>query len=202
MNCTNKLRLALGVVAVTTAVLMLLERAPRIDAQTLGSPTYTAEQATQGQAAYAQSCASCHGANLDDGPFAGPVKGSVFRQQWGSKTVEELFTYVSTRMPPTSPGSLGDERYAQVLAYLLQQNGVGTGTRPLPVNPEQLRTMVLPASPPGPGGGLTAGVPLPPAPARTNPLDTFTPVTDAVLNNPSERDWLTWRRTQDAQGFS
>lgn len=202
MNCTIKLRLTLGVVAVAAAVLGLLERAPRIDAQTLGSPTYTAEQATQGQAAYAESCASCHGANLDDGPFAGPVKGSVFRQQWGSKTVEELFTYVSSRMPPTSPGSLGDERYAQILAYLLQQNGVGPGTRLLPANPEQLRTMVLPASPPGPGGGLTAGVPLPPAPARTNPLDTFTPVTDALLNNPSERDWLTWRRTQDAQGFS
>ena len=105
-------------------------------------------------------------------------------------------------MPPTSPGSLGDERYAQILAYVLQQNGIGPGTRPLPANPEQLRTMVLPASPPGPGGGLTAGVPLPPAPARANPLDTFTPVTDVLLNNPSEADWLTWRRTQDAQGFS
>ena len=28
--------------------------------------------------------------------------------------MEELFTYLTTRMPPASPGSLGDERYAQV----------------------------------------------------------------------------------------
>ena len=107
MNCTIKLRFALGVVGVAAAVLGLLERAPRIDAQTLGSPTYTAEQATQGQAAYAESCASCHGANLDDGPFAGPVKGSVFRQQWGSKTVEELFTYVQYPDAANEPGVAG-----------------------------------------------------------------------------------------------
>jgi alcohol dehydrogenase (cytochrome c) len=198
----NNPRLALGMVMLTGGVLLIMERTPRIDAQALGSPTYTLEQAAQGLAAYAQNCASCHGPNLDDGQFAAPVKGSVFRQQWGAKSVEELFTYVSSRMPPASPGSLDNEQYAQVLAYVLQQNGVAPGSRTLPSNPELLRGMVLPAWPPGPGGGLTAGVPLPPAPSRANPFDYFTPVTDAVLNSPAESDWLTWRRTQDAQGFS
>ena len=190
-------------VAIASAVLALFVRlSPSIDAQTLGSPTYTREQAAQGQAGYAQSCATCHGPNLDDGQFAAPLKGSVFRQQWGSKSVEELFTYVSTRMPPASPASLGAERYAQILAYMLQQSGIAPGTRALPADAEALKAMVLPASPPGPGGGLTAGVALPPAPARPRPLEKLTTVTDAVLNNPPESDWVTWRRTQDAQGFS
>jgi alcohol dehydrogenase (cytochrome c) len=202
MTLRNTLRLVFGVLMMGGGAGFMIERAPRIDAQALGSPTYTSEQAAQGQTAYAQNCASCHGPNLDDGQFAAPVKGSAFRQQWGSKSVEELFTYVSSRMPPASPGSLGDEAYAGVLAYLLQQNGVGAGTRPLPSTPEALRSMVLPASPPGPGGGLSAGVSLPPAPPRSNPFARFSPVTDAVLNSPPEADWLTWRRTQDVQGFS
>jgi alcohol dehydrogenase (cytochrome c) len=201
MTPRNKLRLALGVLMVCGGAVFMMQ-APRIDAQALGSPTYTSEQAAQGQTAYAQNCASCHGANLDDGQFAAPVKGSVFRQQWGSKSVEELFTYISSRMPPASPGSLGDDGYARVLAYLLQQNGVGAGTRALPSTPEALRSMVLPASPPGPGGGLSAGVSLPAAPPRSNPFARFSPVTDAVLNSPPDEDWLTWRRTPDVQGFS
>jgi alcohol dehydrogenase (cytochrome c) len=54
----------------------------------------------------------------------------------------------------------------------------------------------------GPGGGLTPGVKLPPAPNTPNPLDKFTPVTDATLQNPPQSDWLTWRRGFDYQGFS
>jgi len=30
----------------------------------------------------------------------------------------------------------------------------------------------------------------------------FTPVTDAMLQNPSPNEWLGWRRTQDSQGYS
>jgi len=54
----------------------------------------------------------------------------------------------------------------------------------------------------GPGGGLTAGVKLPPSPAKANPLDKITPVSDAMLQNPPAGDWLTWRRGFDYQGFS
>jgi len=54
----------------------------------------------------------------------------------------------------------------------------------------------------GRGGGLSLNVTLPPWPASANPLDKIEPVTDAMLQNPSPADWLTWRRTWDAQGFS
>ncbi|HEV8397488.1 MAG TPA: PQQ-binding-like beta-propeller repeat protein [Vicinamibacterales bacterium] len=166
------------------------------------SPTYTAEQAAAGRAAYQQSCASCHGQNLDDGQFAGPLKGDAFRQQWGGRGVDALHTFMSAQMPPASPGSLGDAGYAQVIAYLLQQNGVSPGTQALPADPAALRAMVFPAAPAGPGGGVTAGVVLPRAPARANPLDRITPVTDETLIKPAEGDWLNWRRTYDAHGFS
>ena len=189
--------------AVIVAALMgTLQSWHALVAQSLESPTYTPAQASEGRAAYAQDCASCHGQNLDDGPFAGPLKGAEFRQQWGAKSAQELFIYMSTRMPPAGPGTLGDQRYAQVLAYMLQQNGVAPGRAALPSDPEALKTMILPGSPPGPGGGLSAGTALPSWPGRPNPLDRLTPVTDAALKSPAEGDWLTWRRTLDAQGFS
>lgn len=198
MNVFRPISLA---VFVATAVCAIVGT-PSMRAQSLGSPTYTREQAAQGLAAYTQACASCHGQNLDDGQFGPPVAGTVFRQQWGAKSVEELFTYLTAKMPPASPGSLGNAGYARVLAYILQRNGIAPGTRDLPSEPDALKAMVLPASPPGPGGGLSAGIALPPAPSKPNPLARLTPVTDALLNNPPESDWLNWRRTYDAQGFS
>jgi alcohol dehydrogenase (cytochrome c) len=55
---------------------------------------------------------------------------------------------------------------------------------------------------PGPSGGLSPGISLPPSPKKLSPLDKLSPVTDAALINPSAGDWLTWRRTYDDLGFS
>jgi alcohol dehydrogenase (cytochrome c) len=60
----------------------------------------------------------------------------------------------------------------------------------------------LPAPPPGPGGGISPFVTLPPAPSKPSPLDKLTPISEALLNNPPPGDWLTWRRTYDDVGFS
>src|SRR5262249_12529727 len=62
--------------------------------------------------------------------------------------------------------------------------------------------LFLPWATPAGGAELPAGLTLPPAPARVNPLDTIEPVTDAMLTNPPAGSWLTWRRTWDSQGFS
>jgi PQQ-dependent dehydrogenase (methanol/ethanol family) len=53
-----------------------------------------------------------------------------------------------------------------------------------------------------PGGPLTPGVKLPDWAAPPNPLESSSPVTDAMLANPNPGDWLSWRRTQDDLGFS
>ena len=42
----------------------------------------------------------------------------------------------------------------------------------------------------------------PPAPGRPNPLEALQPVTDAMLRDVAAGDWLLWRRTYDAFGFS
>ncbi|MEP7306599.1 MAG: PQQ-binding-like beta-propeller repeat protein [Acidobacteriota bacterium] len=188
-------------VAMAGAVVVTLRSISRpLDAQALNSPTFTAAQATLGKDAYTQNCSSCHGGNLDDGEFAPPLKGVEFRQRWGGKSLDALFMDMSTRMPTAAPGSLGDATYVQVLAYVLQENGFPAGTTP--VDAQRLSSVMLPSFSGGPGGGLTAGVSLPSFPTRTNPLDKYTPVTDAMLANPPASEWLGWRRTQDGAGFS
>src|SRR5688572_14136261 len=172
-----------------------LEPSSGIEAQSLPpSLTYTAAQADQGRAAYVEHCASCHGEKVDDGAYAPALKGLEFRQRWGAEPAEALFTYTSTKMPPARPGSLGDQGYAQLLAYIVQENGTKPGTRELPAAPDALRAMLFPGWPRGGGGGLAPGANVPPAPARLNPLDKIRPVTDSMLTHVADGEWLAWRR--------
>jgi alcohol dehydrogenase (cytochrome c) len=162
---------------------------------------FTADQAVRGEAAYAEHCASCHGQNLDDGAFAPPLSGMAFRQKWDVQSPETLVTQTRT-MPPARPGSLSDEIYADLTAFILRQNGVRAGDRPVPTDLAALRLLAPPSWPRGGGGGLAPGAEIPAAPARANPLQKIRPVTDAMLTNVADGEWLTWRRTYDAYGFS
>src|SRR5579864_5418804 len=191
--------IAAPILAAVIGALALPEAA---SAQSLTNPTYTREQAAAGKAAYPNACASCHGANLDDGELAPPLKGAPFRQRWGRETVETLFTYIRTRMPPARPGSLDGAAAVALVAYLLQENLQLPGDRELPADPGALRAMLFPSGIPNPGGGLTAGVSIPPLPERVSPLDSITPVTDAMLARVPDGEWLTWRRGHDSTGFS
>jgi len=188
--------------AALAAALLLAPIHPRAqEAATRSAPTYTGAQAAQGRAAYTQSCASCHGGNLDDGPLAPPLKGVAFVQKYGGRSVDELFVKTSTTMPPTSPGSLGGATYAQIVAFILQANAVVAGPAELPSDGARLAAMTFPV------GGFSVSAYSPYAPAlpavtRPNPLDGFTPVSEAQLIEPAAQDWLTWRRAYDAQGFS
>ncbi|MCC6202758.1 MAG: cytochrome c [Gammaproteobacteria bacterium] len=89
-----------------------------------GVLSYTAAQAEHGRALYRQHCASCHGNRLNDGQFGTPLKGSFFRSRWRGKTSAELLAFAVTQMPPAQPKLLSEQDHADVLAYLLQANGI------------------------------------------------------------------------------
>jgi alcohol dehydrogenase (cytochrome c) len=180
-----------------------VDRARPVGAQSLAIPfSFTASQSDKGKTVYAEQCASCHGQGLDDGAYAPPLKGAEFRQKWGAGTVDSLFEYTSTKMPPARPGTLGSETYAELLAYMIQENGAKPGARDLPTDEGTLRAMMVPGWPRGGGGGLAPGAVVPPPPSRLNPLDKIRPVTEAMLTRAADGEWLTWRRTYDAFGFS
>lgn len=94
---------------------------------------YTTAQAKQGEAIYTQSCASCHGTNLQ-GVAAPAIAGKDFlgTAQKNGWTIGILRTIVTENMPFNNPGSLTAGQYAEVLAYLLAANCYPAGTTPFP----------------------------------------------------------------------
>ena len=65
--------------------------------------SFTAAQVQQGRAVYDTTCAMCHGANLDDGPLATPLKGDAFMRKYGGKSARALFDVLRMTMPTGSP---------------------------------------------------------------------------------------------------
>ena len=89
---------------------------------------YTAAQAERGHVAYETRCVQCHEGLEADGPG---LIDKAFLDRWREDTLAPLFTFITTTMPGNRPGSLDAQEYADVLAYLLEANGLPAGTREL-----------------------------------------------------------------------
>lgn len=115
-----------------SALILLITAGAHAQSPTAMSGTFTTEQTARGQALYATHCAACHGAALEGG-IAAPLSGSVFRITWSrpNVTVDDLHFIISTTMPQLRGGTLSETEYLNVLAFILQQNGVGAGSEPL-----------------------------------------------------------------------
>ncbi|MGB2626675.1 MAG: c-type cytochrome [Candidatus Acidiferrum sp.] len=91
---------------------------------------YTIAQAANGAKAYQKTCAGCHGAKLQGG--MGPaLVGKQFWLTYAGKKASTLWSSVHTTMPMNAPGSVSAKNSTNIMAFLLQQNGVPAGTAPL-----------------------------------------------------------------------
>jgi nitrate/TMAO reductase-like tetraheme cytochrome c subunit len=91
---------------------------------------YTPQQAANGALIYARACAMCHGAGLHDAG-APALIGQPFWQAYGGQRVSTLWSAVHTQMPMAAPGSVSVRDSIDIMAFLLQQNGVAAGATPL-----------------------------------------------------------------------
>ena len=92
---------------------------------------YTNDQASRGKDVYAGSCRSCHSPQSHT--------GATFNKWWRGKTLSDLFTFVSTRMPKNDPGSLAPEDVADVVAYLLKMNALPVGSNEIYPDADSLK---------------------------------------------------------------
>ncbi len=121
-NPQNRWRAALSAALCGAVAALITVASPaKLQAQAPGAvppaeALFTSAQAVAGKAAYERNCASCHGANVDDGNSAPPLRGAAFLGKYAGKPAADLFTYVSTKMPQGNPGSLGGAEYAQIIA--------------------------------------------------------------------------------------
>jgi mono/diheme cytochrome c family protein len=108
------------------------------------APSFTPAQAERGEAAYQHNCLDCHGSTLDNGEFGGPpLKGGSFSRHWDAANVAALFGFMKAKMPPDRPGQLNDETYADLIAYILGENGFKPGDKELPADPNAQQAMSL-----------------------------------------------------------
>ncbi len=213
------MRAALASVACVIALSLAAARAQP------SAGSFTAAQAASGRASYERHCAACHLPDLR-GATGPELTGSSFLNGWGSRPASDLLTLIRSTMPPGADGTLSDQDYLEVLAYILQVNGHVAGNQPLradaslrigagggrgstPVAAAALNQTPPPGGQPrpeddDPGRVLSAGQSMPTTTDTMvgKTVARFTPVTDALLKNPPPEDWLSWRRTLDGQGYS
>jgi alcohol dehydrogenase (cytochrome c) len=163
--------------------------------------TFTEAQAASGRAVYQKQCASCHGAELEGQHLAPGLTGERFDRTWRGKPASALMFHLR-RMPPNSAaaGGLGDETYASILAYLLQANGQAAADGSLPSEASALAGLTIPRLDGAAADPVAA--PLVVSAAGAARLAGLTTITDGMLRNPSDADWLQWGRTYDGQNFS
>lgn len=116
-------------------------------ATALGDPTtadgvYTRRQADAGQGVFALACQSCHAPTQH--------AGADFRGRWFGRSVGELFGYLRREMPQTDPGTLSDEEYAALIAYLMRINRMPAGERPLAADSAALHRIRIDSIPSAP----------------------------------------------------
>jgi len=106
---------------------------------------YTDDQAARGEAHYARSCESCHGADLSGNPVdeIPALAWDAFLMHWNDKTIKDLFDSIRRSMPQDKPGSLNARAYVDVIAYMLRVNKFPSGSKEIGLNPDALAQIVI-----------------------------------------------------------
>jgi alcohol dehydrogenase (cytochrome c) len=129
---------------------------------------------------------------------------------WGDRTPGDLVTFLKGAMPPGNPGSLGEQAYINITAFILDYNGARAGNQPLTAASKaairsiatgQVQAQPAPGEPLG-GRAEAAVPPLPRGLVVAGEVKNYTPLTDAMLRNPDPSDWLMIRHDYHATNYS
>jgi alcohol dehydrogenase (cytochrome c) len=189
------------------------------------SPTrpgvYTELQAAEGKRTFDVTCGECHHLTLKGTGHAPELAGPNFLAKWGERPIADIFTQISTKMPPTAPHTLSDKTVVTLTAHILRVNGAAAGDKELRADSTlKVGRAVMgdqwdPAmatqaanSPSGSkfeswhGAASIAGAAEKASGFVNKTVEHFSPVSDEMLRDPPAADWLNWRRTQDGKGYS
>ena len=101
--------------------------------------SFTVRQVDRGEYDFSDVCADCHSTS--------EFRGQNFLYKWRRRTAWDFYRLITTTMPENAPGSLSDEQYVDVIAYVLQMNGFEAGTNELPATKAALDQFVMDGAP-------------------------------------------------------
>jgi nitrate/TMAO reductase-like tetraheme cytochrome c subunit len=91
---------------------------------------YSVEQATAGRKLFEASCSGCHGAKLQG--ISGPaLSGATWQQRFGGAKLLTVWGEIKGPMAEYAGATFTTQQSLDILAYLLQQNGIPAGIQPL-----------------------------------------------------------------------
>jgi cytochrome c553 len=121
-----------------------ITQAQQTGAKSTESGVFTAEQAKSGERAFQAKCATCHGADLHSTePEAPDLTEAAFRFGWQGKTIANRYEQIRSSMPYGNAGSLDDQTYIDIVAYILQFNGIPSGNQKLEPDVPALAKIVI-----------------------------------------------------------
>lgn len=127
----------IGTVAVGTGI-----GAQQDPSRSSADGVYTRQQADEGRDLFALACQSCHAPTQHSGP--------PFLGKWHGRTLADLFTYLRREMPQTDPGTMTNDEYAALTAYILRINQMPTGRTPLAADSAALHRIRIDTVPSAP----------------------------------------------------
>ena len=110
---------------------------------------FTEAQAARGRSVYSGACGLCHGRRLNGAPddpdmrSTPPLARARFLREWEGLSLAALLSYTRLTMPEDNPGSLADEEYVDVVAYILSMSGMPAAGDELPPDSRSLAHIVI-----------------------------------------------------------
>lgn len=153
---------------------------------------YTADQAARGAAVYESQCSSCHQPDLSGGGLVPALAGEGVLAGWGDSglTVDDLFYIVRANMPPGASASLNPDQRLDVVAYLLQENGLQAGGAPLRAEADYLSGLALRAGNSDSSGVRGEAPPYIEGPGGTTPQGSAPTAIELAAKRTGDEDWL------------
>jgi mono/diheme cytochrome c family protein len=113
-------------------------------ARSTASGVFTAEQAKNGERAFQAKCAGCHGEDLHSTDAEAPdLTEGAFKFGWQGKTLASRFDQIRNTMPLGNARGLDDQTYIDIVAYILQFNGMPSGSQKLEPDTRLLEQIIV-----------------------------------------------------------
>ena len=182
---------------------------------------FTQAQVEAGRQAYGDDCAQCHNPDLSGSNDAPQLAGDAFFGAWKGRTTQALYNKISKTMPSGQGGSLDEATYTAITAYILHANGASAGSAAFTadttagigaigngkVPDDVLHPPTMSAFARATAGERVATPGSFMLPGKfglifEGHIQNYEPVTEAMMNNPPDGDWLMFRRNYQGWSFS
>ena len=139
----------LGEVTADEAGAVLARLADAEPAASVWDGVFTEAQAARGRQIYFGACGLCHGRRLNGAPddpdmvSTPPLARARFLRVWDGRSLATLLAYTRLTMPEDNPGSLAEQEYVDVVAYMLSMSRMPAGEGELPADSGGLANIVI-----------------------------------------------------------